>query len=96
MKISIVQGHHLPESRTTKVGLMWSQRAYAHLGGAFPAEIKVSLQSPQDAYPVGEYELSDESFGVGQYGDLEINRFNFKLVPASAALKSAPTAVAGK
>ena len=89
MKITIVEGHHQPESRTTQKGLMWSQKAYADLGGAFPAQMKITLQSPNEAYRPGDYELSPESFRIGQYGDLEVNRFNIKLVPVSAALKSA-------
>lgn len=94
MKITIVQGHHQPDSRNTQKGTMWSQKAYADLGGAFPAEIKISLQSPERAYAVGEYELSPQSFKVGQYGDLEVNRFNIKLVPSTSSVK--PSLAVGK
>lgn len=88
LKISIVDGHHTPESRTTQKGVMWSQEAYAHLGGAYPAKIKLSLDGPQAAYPPGDYQLSPAAFKVGQYGDLEINRFQVKLIPLRSAVQA--------
>jgi hypothetical protein len=91
LKISIIEGHHQPISRTTKNGVMWNQDGYVHLGGAYPSKMKITLESPAAAYGPGEYELSPESFRVGQYGDLEVNRFGMKMVPISLA-KSATSA----
>lgn len=89
LKISIVNGFHQPQSRQTKNGIMWWQDAYAHLGGPFPAQIKVPLRDAAAAYAVGEYELGPENFRVGKFGDLEINRFEMRLTPASGKPVSA-------
>ncbi len=59
----------------------YSQKAYAHTGGAFPVEFKLPLENQNSAYPSGAYLLDPSSFAVGRYGDLEINRFEMKLTP---------------
>lgn len=91
LKISIIEGHHQPISRNTRNGVMWNQDAYVHLGGAYPSKMKIPLDSPSGAYPPGEYELSPDSFRVGQYGDLEVNRFGLKIVPFSLAKTAQPS-----
>jgi hypothetical protein len=50
---------------------------------------KVRIRVPREggAYRVGVYTISDESFGVGQYGDIQVA--NLVLVPAPAAKPSA-------
>lgn len=83
MKISVVQGHHEPLSRATQNGIRYHQLAYADLGGAYPAEVRIPLASAAAAYPVGEYLLSPRSYRVGKYGDLEINNFQIILDPLS-------------
>jgi len=60
---------------------VYEQKVYAHLGGAFPVEMKLSFDDHKDAYPIGKYELSKSSFKVGQYGDLQIDRYNTVLTP---------------
>lgn len=87
MKIEIMEAHSAVQSRTIqgKDGkadkTYYSQKAYAHTGGAFPVEFKLPLESHNDAYRAGTYELDPSSFAVGRYGDLEINRFEMKLTP---------------
>lgn len=93
LKISIIEGHHQPQSRTTKNGQRFYQEAYAHMGGAFPHQIEVPLRSPADARAVGDYELSLSAFQVGRYKNLEINPFELPLQPAST---SRPAAVISK
>ena len=91
LKISIVKGFDQPVSRNTQNGTRWHQIAYAHFGGAYPAEIRIPLADPNGAYLVGAYVLDNSSFRVGKYGDLEINPFQLKLVqPARAAVAQAP------
>lgn len=84
MKIEIVAGHHQPHSRQTKNGgMMYWQDGYCHMGGAFPTQVRIPLRDQTKAYPPGQYDLSPESFTVGQYGDLQINRFELFLIPAA-------------
>jgi hypothetical protein len=90
--IEILTGHELPESRHVGQGEkrreIHFQRAYAHFGGAFPVEFNLPLEKPTDMYRIGKYQLSPQSFKVGQYGDLEINRFDIRLdIIASDQLK---------
>jgi hypothetical protein len=60
---------------------MLEQRAYLHTDGAYPIPFKVSLRNPSEAYASGFYTISPESFKVNQYGNLELSRFDFKLLP---------------
>lgn len=83
VKISVLDGHHQPQSRQTKTGVRHYQTAYAHLGGAFPVEIEIPLRGPADAHPVGDYALSPSSFRVGKYRNLELNPFELALVASS-------------
>lgn len=85
LKISIVDGHHLPQSRQTKNGARYYQFAYAHIGGAYPAEIEIPLRNPTDAKPVGDYTLDLKTFQVGKYKNLELNPFELCLVPPPAS-----------
>ena len=95
MKIEIIKGHEQPISRmiTTQTGqkTIHEQTAYAHMGGAFPVEFKIPLNSHGDAYPVGEYTLHPGSFSVNRFGSLEVNRFELRLV-AEKSLSAAKTA----
>lgn len=87
MIIEIIKGSDVPTSRQFKNKpdeLSWSQPAFAHLGGHFPVEIKLPLKNATFAHPVGKYNLDKDSFKVGQYGDLEINRWEINLVPISS------------
>lgn len=79
--VEIIQGHHLPDSRAVGDKQFFSQRAYAHLGGAFPVEISIPLNAPVDAQPIGKYTIADSSFRVGKYNRLEINPYELKLQP---------------
>lgn len=84
MKISILDGYHLPKSKTVKDNTFYSQTAYAYLGGAFPVAFEIPLETPAHAYPIGDdYTLCPSSFKVNQYENLELNRFKLKLVRVS-------------
>jgi len=91
--VEVVDGHHMPESRSSKDGqIRWSQKIYVHTGGAFPAEAKMSITDQTFARPIGKYELAKGAYRIGRYGDLELNNFDMHkhLIPvASAKLKQA-------
>lgn len=95
MKIEIIKGHEQPISRSinTQNGqkMIHEQVAYAHMGGAFPVEFKIPLNSAADAYPVGEYSLHPGSFNVNRFGSLEVNRFEVRLI-ATKSIQAAKTA----
>jgi hypothetical protein len=80
--IEIVNGHDRPEERTFGDRKVYTQKAYAYTGGAYPLEIKLSFDSLPSCLLVGKYQLLNTSFKAGKYGDLEIDRFNmqFKLL----------------
>ena len=80
LKISIIDGHHQAQSRTTKNGIRYYQEAYAHLGGAFPQQIEIPLKAPADANPIGDYTLDISNFQSGKYKNLELNPFELKLI----------------
>ncbi|MEZ9897602.1 single-stranded DNA-binding protein [Vibrio breoganii] len=58
-----------------------TQTVFAHLGGRFPVETKISLSDGQLPYKAGKYFFSPESFEVGQYDRLGFARTHV-LVPA--------------
>ncbi|MBD9377927.1 single-stranded DNA-binding protein [Pseudoxanthomonas sp. PXM04] len=60
------------------------QEGYLHNGHKYPERFEFAPPMDGDkpvAYPVGFYDLDPASIRVGEYKDLEINRFDFKLVP---------------
>ena len=61
------------------------QQAYFHTGSAYPMPFKLSIRTPADAYPSGEYTLHPDSFTVNKFGGLEINRFEAPAAPMAAA-----------
>lgn len=77
--IEIVKGHELVNPRTVNKGkenekVVFDQKAYAHTGGAFPQEIRMTYDDHNEALPVGRYVLGLDSFMVGQWGDLQLKR----------------------
>ncbi len=91
IEITDVNGAHIPTPKTfpakgdKPANTVYEQRAYVHLGGAFPTQIIITLDDHNDAYPVGKYIIDPSSYAVSRYGQLEINRFAFKLKPATEA-----------
>lgn len=85
LNISIIDGHHQAQSRSTKNGIRYFQEAYAHLGGAFPQQIEIPLKNPTDAKPVGDYTIDVSTFQVGRFKNLELNPFELRLNPAPSA-----------
>lgn len=94
LKISIIDGHHLAQSRTTQKGIRYFQNAYAHMGGAFPQQIEIPLKSPVDSFSVGDYTLDLSCFQVGKFKNLELNPFEVRLKPIDHSIRQAPPKVA--
>jgi len=55
----------------------------------FPIEMQVSLGEAELAYPAGKYLISDSSYKINQYGNLELSKYDLKLVPMPLDKKSA-------
>jgi len=85
-KVSIVDGHNQVETRTHtnqkngEINTYYSQFGYITLpNNIYPQKMKVPVESPIKAYPVGDYTLSPMSVQIGRFDSLEINAFNIKL-----------------
>jgi hypothetical protein len=88
MHVEIVAGHCEVQSRSfqTDKGAREAheQPAYLHLPGApFPLPFRLSLDSPASAYGPGTYVFSPDSVRTNNFGALEFNRFNMKLIKAN-------------
>lgn len=89
MKIEIVKGHdevvsrQIPKKDGTKMDV-FSQNAYMHQGHAFPTMFSISIEHPNQAYQAGEYTLCPTSYKVNAYGNLELDKYNVKLLRVSA------------
>jgi len=64
-----------------------SQDAWLDLPSGERRKVRVRLQRDAKPYQSGSYVVSDESFTVGKYGDLEIGQL--VLVPAPVAVSQA-------
>lgn len=62
------------------------QIAYAHLGGKFPVEMKLSVQDGQPPYNAGMYSVDASSFTINSFGGLELKRFGLKIKPVESDL----------
>lgn len=59
------------------------QEAYAHNGHRFPERFLISppvVDGKPVAYAPGKYVICPSSFKVSEYNDLEISRYDFKLL----------------
>ena len=56
------------------------------VGSRYPDKIKITLDEDARPYPVGVYELDDESFYPSRFGSLEVRPV---LVPVAPAVKAA-------
>lgn len=94
LRIEIKAGYEQPQIkegvslRTNKPYTIITQCAFIHNGGAYPREIKLSLNDHKDAHKVGFYNIGAESFIVSEYGDLRLAR-NLELIPEANSLKAA-------
>lgn len=88
LKIEIFKENELVDTRVIPAKgdrgemRLYSQVAYAHLGGKFPVEMSLPLEEGQPYYTSGMYFIHASSFKVGNYGRLEFDR-NIKLIPES-------------
>jgi hypothetical protein len=84
MIVEILKDYHLPETKLTRDDKPYTvQKAFVHLGGAFPQEIEIRVESAAHAYGIGKYSISMDSFQVNQYRKLEINNYRMRLEPLS-------------
>ncbi|MEJ2790629.1 MULTISPECIES: single-stranded DNA-binding protein [unclassified Pseudoxanthomonas] len=59
------------------------QEGYIHNGHRFPERFVLTPPMVDDkpvAYPVGKYVICPSSFKVSEYGELELGRYEFKLL----------------
>lgn len=87
LKIEIFQENVRVETRSIpskddKPGrTIYEQIAYAHLGGKFPIEMKLTLEKDQEPYSAGTYTPHSSSYVVNNFGGLELKRFGMIIEP---------------
>lgn len=98
MKIEVKSSAVETRSGVSKQGKPYSvrnQNVYWHkTGEPYPFKVQISLEDGQEPYSPGFYTLSESSYKIGRFGDLEIDRFNLKLIPAPVSAASARSASA--
>lgn len=62
----------------------YEQVAYAYLGGKFPVQIKLPMESGQEPYAAGLYTPHSSSYVVNNFGGLELKRFGQIIQPLGA------------
>ncbi len=76
-----VNARNMPPKDDKPGRTIYEQTAYAHLGGKFPVQMKLQVESPASTYPAGEYQIDSSSFTVNNFGGLELKRFGLKITP---------------
>ncbi len=70
-----VETRNIPSKDDRPGRTIYEQVAYAHLGGKFPIEMKLTLEKDQEPYAVGVYTPHSSSYVVNNFGGLELKRF---------------------
>lgn len=76
-----VETRNIPGKDDRPGRAIYEQIAYAHLGGKFPIEMKLSLEKDQAPYEAGIYTPHSSSYAVNNFGGLELKRFSMLLIP---------------
>lgn len=82
MPICRVKSAAVEETTTRDGSILRSQTVGLDLGNGFELPFRVGL-GRRPAYPAGEYDIDPKSFGLSQYGDLQLKRY-VDLVPLTA------------
>ena len=72
--------------RTGNDYTLHQQEGYVHNGHRFPERFTLTpplVDGKPVAYPVGKYVICPSSFKVSEYGELELSRYDFKLLALS-------------
>ncbi len=74
-----VETRSIPSKDDKPGRTIYEQIAYAHLGGKFPVEMKLTLEKDQQAYAAGIYTPHSSSYAINNFGGLELKRFGMVL-----------------
>lgn len=91
--IEVLEGKNTPIMRNQKI--KGEDRKFFHIpvavemGKLYPVEVRWSVESETHFISPGKYTLSESSFKVNQYGDLELDRYNMALIPLRQEHKKA-------
>lgn len=72
------------EEINRKTGAVFHKQRVALQQGQYDLAFDVTVD-PSKPYPVGAYTFSPDSFRTNQFGGIELNRFDLRLVPFAAA-----------
>lgn len=88
IKSTALETHNGTSQKTGKAFSIRKQTGYAHVEGEeYPVKISLTLFDDQVPHAPGFYRLSDASYTVGRFGDLQIGRLY--LVPLVQEQKKA-------
>lgn len=86
-KCEILDGHNQVDTRNVtnkqsgEIKTYYNQFAYVVLPDSpFPQKMKIPVESPALAYPVGNYQLDPRCFHIGNFDSLSVNTFELKLI----------------
>lgn len=85
-----VKARNMPPKDGKPGRTIYEQTAYAHLGGKFPVQMKLQVESPANVHPAGEYHIDSSSFVINNFGSLELKRFGLTITPITPPVTSAP------
>ncbi len=79
------------EERTNKGNVIVKQQAALDQGKDYPLVFDLVVGNAQEVnpYPEGKYDLDPGSLRVNQFGSLELDRFNVRLVAIKPELRKA-------
>ena len=89
--IEIMENRNRPIAKVIREGkpdekTFYEHEVYLHKAGLYPIECRLPAKSATHIITPGKYVLSKNSFKVGQYGDLQIDRYAIELVPLSVVI----------
>lgn len=86
-KCEILENHNAVDTRNVtnkisgEINTYYNQYAYVMLPDSpFPQKMKVPVENPAMAYPVGQYQIDPRCFHIGNFDSLSVNSFNLKLI----------------
>ena len=84
MNIEIFQEDQQKCVRTIKTNNFYFQNCYMNSSTSkFPIAMQVSLGEAEQPYAAGKYNICDSSYKINQYGNLELSKYDLRLIPIS-------------
>lgn len=92
MRIEVKDAAVTTRSGTGKNGKPYSfreQRAWVHLGKAYPSEVSIRLSEDQAPFSLGEYQVHDGCYWIDRWGKVNCDLAHMQPVRPVAAARTA-------